>query len=133
MTEFAACHASAQGIVADADGVIFEAVREVVPAFSHRSDKHAYTLLRSQVRYVVPDTYDFGVEAQSNLSAIWWKVIGDRILDDLEQFLLRIRRADGKSMEELNHQAGKPLERAWYADRRADFDQNALGSVDVNL
>lgn len=46
---------------------------------------------------------------------------------------MRIRRADGKSMEELNHQAGKPLEGTWDADRRADFDQNALGSVDVDL
>ena len=36
-------------------------------------------------------------------------------------------------MEELDHQAGESLERARDADRRADFDQNALGGVDVDL
>lgn len=36
-------------------------------------------------------------------------------------------------MKELNHQAGESLECTWYADRRADFDQNALGGMDVDL
>jgi hypothetical protein len=36
-------------------------------------------------------------------------------------------------MEELNHQAGESLERTWYANRRTNFDQDALGSMDVNL
>lgn len=84
MTEFAARHASTQAIVADADGVILEAVRKVVPAFSHRSHKYAHTLLGSQVCDVIPHTYDFGVEAQCHLSAIRWEVIGDWVLDHFE-------------------------------------------------
>ena len=84
MTELTACHASAQAVVADADCVVLEAVREVVPAFSHRSHKHANTLFGSQICNVIPDTYDFGVEAQCNLSAVRWEVIGDGVLDHLE-------------------------------------------------
>lgn len=84
VTEFAACHASTQAIVADADGVVLEAVCEVISAFCHGSDKDANTFLGSQVRDVVPYTYHFGVEAQCNLSTIGWKVSGDWVLDDLE-------------------------------------------------
>lgn len=36
-------------------------------------------------------------------------------------------------MQQLNHQACKPLEGSRNANTRADFDQNALGGVDVNL
>ena len=36
-------------------------------------------------------------------------------------------------MEELDHQTSESLERTRYADRRADFDQNTLGSVNVYL
>ena len=84
MAEFAARHAGAQTVVADADGVVLEAVREVVPAFRHRPDKHANTLLGPQIADVVPYTDNFSVEAQCDLSAIWWEVVGDWVLDDLE-------------------------------------------------
>lgn len=60
-------------------------------------------------------------------------MIGDRVLDNLEQFLLRICRADGKSVEELDHQAREALEGTRYADCRADFDENAFCSVNVDL
>lgn len=36
-------------------------------------------------------------------------------------------------MEELNHQAGESFERTRYANRRTYFDQDALGSMDVDL
>ena len=36
-------------------------------------------------------------------------------------------------MEQLDHQSSKSLERSGYPDCWADFDQNALGGMNVNL
>jgi hypothetical protein len=36
-------------------------------------------------------------------------------------------------VKELNHEASEALERTWYADRRADFDEDSFGGVNVNL
>ena len=60
-------------------------------------------------------------------------MIGDWILDDLEQLLLRIGRAYGESMKELHHQTSETLEGAGNANGWTDLDQDAFGSVDVYL
>jgi len=36
-------------------------------------------------------------------------------------------------VEKLDHQTGESLEGTWYADRWADFDEHALGGMDVDL
>lgn len=36
-------------------------------------------------------------------------------------------------MEELHHQAGEALEGSRYPNSRADFNEDALGGVDINL
>ena len=36
-------------------------------------------------------------------------------------------------MQELDHQAGKALERAWNSNSGADFDEDSFGCVDVDL
>lgn len=36
-------------------------------------------------------------------------------------------------MKELNHEASEALEGTWYADCRADFDEDSFGGVNVNL
>ena len=60
-------------------------------------------------------------------------MIGDWILDDLEQLLLRIGRAYGESMKELHYQTSETLEGAGNANGWTDLDQDAFGSVDVYL
>jgi hypothetical protein len=36
-------------------------------------------------------------------------------------------------MEKLDHETSKSLEGTWDADSWADFDENSLGSMDVDL
>ncbi len=133
MTEFTACHTGAQAVVANADRIVLEAVGKIIPAFGHGSNENANTLFRCQIRNIVSHTYNLGIEAQCDLSAIGREMVSDGVLDDLEQLLLRIGGANGKSVQELDHQSGESFEGTWYADRWADFDKDALGRVDVNL
>ncbi len=60
-------------------------------------------------------------------------MIGDRVLDDFQQFLLGVGRADAEAVEKLHHQAGETLESTWDADGWADFDEDAFGGRDVDL
>ena len=60
-------------------------------------------------------------------------MVGDRILDDLEQLLLGVGGANRESVEKLNHQPGKAFESAWDPDGRTDFDKNSFGGVYVDL
>jgi hypothetical protein len=60
-------------------------------------------------------------------------VVGDRVLDDLEELFLGVGGADGKTVEQLDHQTGETLEGSGNANGGIDFDQNTLGRVDENL
>jgi hypothetical protein len=60
-------------------------------------------------------------------------VIRDWVRDDLQKLLLGVNRANGEAMEELDHETSESLECSWDADGWADFDENALGRVDVDL
>lgn len=60
-------------------------------------------------------------------------MVGDGVLDDLEQLLLRGGGADGELVEQLDHQTGEALEGTRNADGGRDFDEDALGGVDVDL
>ena len=90
MAEFAACHTSAEAVVAYADGLVFEAVREVVLPFCHCPNEDADALAGDERIEIVSDSDYFGVEAECDLSATWRKVVGDGILDDFQQLFLRI-------------------------------------------
>ena len=60
-------------------------------------------------------------------------MVGDRILDDLEQLLLRVGGANRESVEKLNHKPRKAFESTRYPDSRTDFDKNPFGGVYVDL
>lgn len=45
VTEFGTCHAGAETVVADTDGLILERICEIVFALGHGTHKHADTLL----------------------------------------------------------------------------------------
>jgi hypothetical protein len=36
-------------------------------------------------------------------------------------------------VEELDHETGETLEGTWDTDLRVDFDENAFGSMDIDL
>lgn len=60
-------------------------------------------------------------------------MVGDWVLDNLQQLLLGVCRANGKAVEELYHETGETLECTRDADSGGDFDEDAFGGCDVDL
>jgi hypothetical protein len=60
-------------------------------------------------------------------------VVGDGVLDDFEELLLRGGAADGELVQELDHETGEAFESSRNAHSGADFDEDAFGRVDVDL
>jgi hypothetical protein len=133
VTEPAAGDTSTQTEVADTDGIVLELVCEGVVALGHGTDEDANALLGCEVGNVVAHADDGGVETEGDLAAVGREVVGDGVLDDLQQLLLRRSGADGQSVKELDHQTGEALKCTGNADGRADFDQDTLCCVDVDL
>ena len=90
ITELSARYASAQTEVANADGIVLDVVCKVVVTFRHSAHKYANALLGSNIRNIVCDSHHLRVIAKRDFAAIWWKMIGDWVLYDFEEFFLRI-------------------------------------------
>ena len=133
MAESTAGDTGTQTEVADTDGVVLELVCKGIVALGHGTDKNADALLGSEVGNVVAHTNDGRVETEGDLAAIGREVVGDGVLDDFQELFLRCGGADGQSMKKLDHQTGETLEGTGNADSRADFDQDTLCCVNVNL
>lgn len=133
MAELAARHTGAQAEVADGDSVILERIGKVILPLCHGSDKHADALLGTQRLDIVVYAHDGGVKAKRDLAAVRREVVCDGVLDDLQQLLLRVGRADRELMQQLHHQTGEALEGSGDTYGGADFDQDPLGGVDVYL
>lgn len=133
MAELAARDAGTQAVVADTDRLVLEGVGKVVVSLGHGAHEDADALLRTQRLEIVahPDHRRF--IAHSDFAAVGRQVVGDGVLDDPQQLLLRVGRADGQTVKQLDHQAGESLERAGNADGRVDFDQDSFGGMDVDL
>ena len=84
MTEFAACNASTEAVVADTDRLVLECIREVVLAFGHGADEDTDAFTGSQTLDVVFHSNDRSVKAEGHFPAVRRKMVGDRILDDLQ-------------------------------------------------
>ena len=133
VTESAAGDTGTQTEVADTDRVVLEFVCKGVVTLGHGTNEDAYALLGCEVGNVVADTDDGGVETEGNLAAVGRKVVGDGVLDDLQKLFLRCGRADGQSVKKLDHQTSEALEGTGNADGGADFDQDTLCCVNVDL
>lgn len=88
VAEFATGDTGAEAEVADTDRVVLESVGKVVDPFGHSADEDAYALLGAQICNVILDSDNVGIITQGDLSAVWRKMIGDGVLDDLEKLLL---------------------------------------------
>lgn len=88
MAELAACNAGTEVKVADTNAVVLDGVREVIVALRHSTNEDCDTLVLVQAADVIAKTYDLGVETKRDLTAVGWQVIGDRVLDHLDQLLL---------------------------------------------
>src|SRR3569833_432162 len=133
VAELAAGDAGREAIVADGDLLIHILVGEVVRAFGHGSDEDADALVSAQGVDVVSDANDIRLEAQRHLPAVRRQVVGDGVLDDTEELLLRVSGSDGQPVQELHHQAGEALESARDADRGRHLNELALGCLDIDL
>lgn len=60
-------------------------------------------------------------------------MVGDGVLDNLEQLLLGVGRANGQAVQQLDHQTGETLECTGNAHGGVDLDEDTLGGVDENL
>jgi hypothetical protein len=133
VTELATGDASRETPVADGDLLIYKLVREAVSALGHGTDEDAHALLGAQVFYPVSYAHQRGIEAEGDLTAVGRKVVGDRVLDDTQQLLLRRGRSNREAVEELNHQTGEALEGTRDSDGGRDLDQDTLGRANVYL
>lgn len=133
MAEFAACNTGGQAEVADTDGIVLEGVGKVIAALGHCTNEDANALFRLEILNVVSDADDGGIETQRDLAAVGRQVIGDGVLDDLEQLLLRGGGSDGEAVQELDHETGETLEGSGDANGGADFDEDTFGGGDVDL
>lgn len=133
MAELAAGDTGTEREVANTDRVVLVLVGEVVATLGHGTDEDTDALLGTEVGNVIADSHDRSVERQRDLAAVGRQVVGDRVLDDLEQLLLRGGGANGEFVQQLNHETGETLESTGNADRGRDLDEDALGGVDVDL
>ena len=84
MTKFTAGNTGTQAVVADADRLVFEGVGKVIITFGHGAHENADAFSWAQACNIVSHLNELGVEAQGDLSAVGWQVIGDWILDYFE-------------------------------------------------
>lgn len=88
VAEFTTCHTSTEGEVADRDSVVFEGIGKVIIAFSHGTNEYTNALFGSESLDVVLDAYYGALEGESHLSAVWWEMFRDWILDHAQKFFL---------------------------------------------
>ena len=133
MAELAACNAGTEIEVADTDAVILDGVREVIVALCHSTNEDSDALVLVETTDVVAKTYDLGVKTERDLAAVGWQMIGDRVLDHLNQLLLRRCRSNLMPVQQLHHQTSKALEGSRNAHCGADPDEHVACSLDVDL
>src|SRR5690242_4110314 len=133
MTELAACYAGTEIEVADSDAIILDCVCEVVIALGHSTNKDCDALVLAETSDIVAQSYYFSIETKGNLAAVGRQMIGDGVLDHLDQLFLGGSRSNLMPVQQLHHQASKSLECTWDAHSRADPDKDVASSLDVDL
>ena len=133
VTELAASNTGGQTVVADGDLLIDKLIGKIIRSLGHCSDEDADALLWLEALNIFSDLDNFSIETESDLAAVWWKVIADWVLNNLQKLLLRVGRANGETMEKLDHETSESLESTRNANGWRDLNQDALGGVDIDL
>lgn len=89
VAELAAGNAGTEVEVADTNAVVLDCICEIIVTLRHSTDEDRDALVLVEATNVVAQADNLSVETESDLSAVGWQVIGDGILDDLDQLLLR--------------------------------------------
>ena len=88
MTKLAASDTCTQAVIADTDGLVLEIVGKVILAFGHGTNEDTDAFIWGKALNVVFDSDNLCVEAQRDFPAIGRKMVGYRILDNLEELFL---------------------------------------------
>jgi hypothetical protein len=88
VAELAAGNAGAEVEVADGNAVVLEVVGKVVVALGHGTNKYCYALVLIEICDVIAYAHNLRIETERNLAAVGWKVVGDGVLDNLDELLL---------------------------------------------
>lgn len=99
VAKLGACHTSGETEVADGDLLVDELVGEIVGSLRHGADEHADALIWFQGLHILPDLDNRRIETECDLPAVRRQVIRNRVLDNLEQLLLGVRRANRQAMQ----------------------------------
>lgn len=91
MAELAAGHTRAETVIAYTDRIVLERIGKIIPPLRHSTHKHADALLGTQRLDIILHPDDRRVETERYLAAVGRQVVCDRVLDDLQQLLLRVR------------------------------------------
>lgn len=99
VAKLGACHTSGETEVADGDLLVDKLVGEIVGSLGHGANKHADALIWLQCLHIFPNLDHRRIETESDLPAIRGEVIRNRVLDNLEQLLLGVCRANRQAMQ----------------------------------
>jgi hypothetical protein len=88
MTKLAASDTSTQAVIADTDRLVLEIVGKVILAFGHGTNEDTDAFIWCKALNVVFDSDNLCVEAQRDFPAIGRKMVGYRVLDNLEELFL---------------------------------------------
>jgi hypothetical protein len=88
VAELAAGNAGTEVKVADGNAVVLEVVGKVVVALGHGTNKYRYALVLVEICNVITYTHNLRVETERNLAAVGREVVGDGILDNLDELFL---------------------------------------------
>lgn len=133
VTELTTGHTGRKTVVANTDGVILERVGKVIVTLSHGPDKDRDAFLGTQRLNVILGAYHRSLKTHGDLATVGGQVVGNGVLDDLQQLLLGVGGSNRQTVEQLDHQTSESLEGSGNADGGVDFDQDSLGGVDEDL
>lgn len=94
VAELATGDAGRETEVADGDLLVDVGVGEVIRALGHGTHEDTDALVGVEPVDVGPNVGDRGVEAESDLAALGWQMLGDGVVDDAEQLLLGVGGPD---------------------------------------
>lgn len=99
MAKLTAGDARTETVIADADLFVDELIGKIIFTAGHGADEDTDALGRPKLSDVVPDSDHRRVEAQRDLATVRGEMVGDGILDDLEELLLRLGRSDREPVQ----------------------------------
>jgi len=133
VTHLAASNTRRKRIVANTDLLVDPSVGEVILSLRHGADDDAETLVFTEGTDVLTHIDSRSLPAQRDFATVRRKILGDRVLDDLEEFLRAGGGSDRQLVQQLHHETSETFKGTRYAYGWVHLDQNPLCGLDVHL